>query len=116
MMKSRDTYERSPKTLTACDELPNIHRITIAVALLYRRDRALLKASDQGHDVALAAPFRPDHPTQIYEPHFSRTQESYGGDIWIHMRVFRKELFDEFSDGSSNSMVSHLSITLIMPQ
>jgi hypothetical protein len=51
-----------------------------------------------GHDVLLAAPFRPDNPTCIYSPSFDRVRQTYGGDVWIHIRAFRKRLFDELPD------------------
>ena len=51
-----------------------------------------------GHDVVLAAPFRPDAPTHVYEPTFDRIRETYGGDVWIHLRAFRKRLFDQLPD------------------
>lgn len=48
----------------------------------------------QGHDVVLAAPFRPDVPTKVYRPCFDRARATFGGDVWIHLRAFRKALFD----------------------
>lgn len=51
-----------------------------------------------GHDVVLAAPFRPDAPTCVYAPRFDRVRETYGGDVWIHLRAFRKALFDALPD------------------
>lgn len=51
-----------------------------------------------GHDVVLAAPFRPDAPTCVYAPNFERMRETYGGDVWIHLRAFRKALFDGLPD------------------
>jgi hypothetical protein len=52
----------------------------------------------KGHDVVLGAPFRPDGPTKVYRPDFERPRETYGGDVWIHLRVFRKSLFDLLPD------------------
>jgi hypothetical protein len=57
--------------------------------------RALAAA---GHDVVLAAPFRPESPTKIYRPNFETPRESFGGDVWIHMRAFKKRLFDLLPD------------------
>lgn len=51
-----------------------------------------------GHDVVLAAPFSPDRPLKIYEPNFSELQSTFGGDVWIHLRAFRKRLFDSLED------------------
>lgn len=54
----------------------------------------VLCARDAGHDVVWAAPFRPDAPTRVYQPEPDKILESYGGDVWIHLRAFRKGLFD----------------------
>lgn len=51
-----------------------------------------------GHDVVLAAPFRPDSPTKIHKPNVEAPRESFGGDVWIHMRAFKKRLFDLIPD------------------
>jgi hypothetical protein len=51
-----------------------------------------------GHDVVLAAPFRPNSPTKIYRPNFERPRATFGGDVWIHMRAFKKRLFDRLPD------------------
>jgi hypothetical protein len=51
-----------------------------------------------GHDVVLGAPFRPDSPTKIYRPNFERPRKTFGGDVWIHLRAFKKRLFDRLPD------------------
>lgn len=51
-----------------------------------------------GHDVVLAAPFRPDAPTKVYHPNFKDPRGTFGGDVWIHLRAFSKHLFDRLSD------------------
>lgn len=51
-----------------------------------------------GYDVVLAAPFRPDSPTKIYRPNFERPRVTFGGDVWIHLRAFKKRLFDRLPD------------------
>jgi len=48
-----------------------------------------------GHDVVLAAPFRPEVPTKVYQPSFRNPRGEFGGDVWIHLRAFAKHLFDE---------------------
>lgn len=53
---------------------------------------------DSGHDIVLAAPFRPDAPTKVYQPQFDRARETFGGDVWIHLRAVRKSLFDLLPD------------------
>ncbi|MCC6426034.1 MAG: hypothetical protein IT435_04365 [Phycisphaerales bacterium] len=53
---------------------------------------------ERGHDLVLAAPFRPDAPTKVYQPEFGRAREAFGGDVWIHLRAVRKALFDLLPD------------------
>ena len=55
------------------------------------------EAYNQGNDIVLSAPFRPDDPTKIYTPDFTRIFQTYGGDVWIHLRSFQKKLFDELA-------------------
>jgi len=66
-------------------------------------DDALMSASvvsrlhaemDRGHDVILAAMFRPDKPTKCYHPNFLDPRANWGGEVWIHLRSFKKQLFD----------------------
>lgn len=54
----------------------------------------LRQAHAQGHDVILANCFQPDKPLKIYAPSFSAPRETWGGDVWPHLRSFRKRLFD----------------------
>jgi len=68
-------------------------------ALLDRRVIGWLReARGRGHDVILGAPFRPDRPTQVYAPDFERLEETFGGDVWIHLRSYRKRLLDQVPD------------------
>jgi hypothetical protein len=66
-------------------------------------DDALMSASvvsrlhaemDKGHDVILASMFRPDKPTKLYHPNFISPRANWGGEVWIHLRSFKKSLFD----------------------
>lgn len=60
--------------------------------------RGVRSLRDQGHDVILAAPFRPDAPTKVYQPDFRSPRTRFGGDVWIHLRAFEKRLFDQLPD------------------
>lgn len=60
--------------------------------------RRVRELAELGHDVILAAPFRPDAPTKVYHPCFDNPRETYGGDVWIHLRAFQKRLHDSISD------------------
>lgn len=55
----------------------------------------LRMAQARGHDVVLAAPFRPEKPLKSYAPDFSKPRNLDGGEVWIHLRAFRKRLFEE---------------------
>jgi len=50
---------------------------------------------DDGRDVILGAMYRPDKPTKLYHPDFCNPRSKWGGEVWIHLRSFRKRLFDE---------------------
>ncbi|MBF0562160.1 MAG: glycosyltransferase [Alphaproteobacteria bacterium] len=54
----------------------------------------LRQAHGEGHDVILGACFRPDKPLKLYEPNFDTPRETWGGEVWPHLRSFRKRLFD----------------------
>jgi hypothetical protein len=58
----------------------------------------LRQAHRNGADVVLAAMFRPDKPYKLYHPDFTAPRDRWGGDVWIHLRAFRKRLFDELPD------------------
>jgi hypothetical protein len=60
--------------------------------------RRLRDASRGGVDVVLAAMFRPDKPYKLYQPDFEAPRRKWGGDVWIHLRAFRKRLFDALPD------------------
>ena len=51
-----------------------------------------------GHDVVLAAPFRPDVPIRLYQPDVEAPRSKYGGDVWMHLRAYRRSLFDRLPD------------------
>jgi hypothetical protein len=47
-----------------------------------------------GHDLILAAPFRPDAPLRLYPRSFHDLRSTFGGNVWMHLVAFRRELFD----------------------
>lgn len=51
-----------------------------------------------GHDVILGGMFRPDKPLKLYSPSFDEIRRKWGSDVWIHLRSFRKRLFDALPD------------------
>lgn len=58
----------------------------------------LRAAHRDGHDVVLGTCFRPDKPLQLYEPDVASPRSSWGGEVWPHLRSFRKRLFDVVPD------------------
>ncbi|QDE92819.1 hypothetical protein BHS06_29700 [Myxococcus xanthus] len=67
-------------------------------ALLSRNCVGRLRAEyERGCDVVLASMFRPDKPTKLYHPDFVEPRRHWGGEVWIHLRAFRKRLFDAIS-------------------
>ena len=76
-----------PETLVAVLDLDDALMDRSAV-------RRLREAHRSGHDVVLAAMFRPDKPCKLYHPDFEAPRERWGGEVWIHLRAFRKRLFD----------------------
>ncbi len=54
----------------------------------------LREACAAGADVVLGAMFRPDKPLKLYHPDFVAPRTKWGGEVWIHLRSFRKRLFD----------------------
>lgn len=82
---------RDPETLVAILDLDD--------ALMDRSVVSRLReAHRDGADVVLAAMFRPDKPLKLYHPDFEAPRDKWGGDVWIHLRAFRKRLFDAVPD------------------
>lgn len=81
----------NPETLVAILDLDDALMDRSAV-------RRLRDARDAGCDVVLAAMFRPDKPYRLYHPDFRAPRAHWGGDVWIHLRAFRKRLFDALPD------------------
>lgn len=53
----------------------------------------LLNAIDDGADLVHGVMFRPDKPLQLYEPDYDHPRAKGGGNVWAHLRGFRKSLF-----------------------
>ena len=59
---------------------------------------ALHRCVKAGNDIVLGSMYRPDKPLKVYHPNFVNPSETYGGEVWIHLRAFRKKLFDRLTD------------------
>jgi hypothetical protein len=53
------------------------------------------KAYDRGHDAVWAGAFRPDRPEHLEVPTIDGARRLWGGNVWTHLRSFRRELFDQ---------------------
>ena len=53
----------------------------------------LLSAIEDGADLVHGVMFRPDKPLHLYEPDYDNSREKGGGNVWTHLRGFRKSLF-----------------------
>lgn len=47
-----------------------------------------------GADLINGTMFRPSKPAQLYIPTYQDARQHGGGNVWAHMRAFRKSLFD----------------------
>lgn len=55
----------------------------------------LMNAIEDGADVVHGVMFRPDKPLHLYEPDYDNPREKGGGNVWTHLRGFRKSLFQQ---------------------
>lgn len=53
----------------------------------------LLNAIYDGADLVHGVMFRPDKPLHLYEPDYDEPRAKGGGNVWAHLRGFRKSLF-----------------------
>ena len=60
----------------------------------YRVTERLHQAICDGVDLVNGGMFRPDKPLHLYEPDHDAPRQKGGGNVWAHMRGFRKSLFD----------------------
>jgi len=51
-----------------------------------------------GADLINGGMFRPDKPLHLYEPDYQTPRNKGGGNVWAHLRGFRKRLFDVLPD------------------
>ncbi len=96
--RRREGYVRN--LLTAIGEVctdPETLIVTLDLddALMSPRVSArLMQAITEGADVINGGMFRPDKPLQLYEPDYRQPRAKGGGNVWAHLRGFRKRLFD----------------------
>jgi len=55
----------------------------------------LLSAIEDGADLVHGVMFRPDKPLHLYQPDYDNSREKGGGNVWTHLRGFRKFLFQQ---------------------
>lgn len=54
----------------------------------------LLKAKISGHDLIQLPMFRPNKPLKLYKPDYEQSRKNAGANVWSHLRVFKKSLFE----------------------
>ncbi|MFN3731631.1 glycosyltransferase [Comamonas testosteroni] len=65
-------------------------------ALMHREAVNLLQTAWQaGADLINAPMFRPEKPLTLYEVNYEQPRKRGGGNVWSHLRAFRKSLFEQ---------------------
>ncbi|MBW3164592.1 glycosyltransferase family 2 protein [Ferrimonas balearica] len=54
----------------------------------------LRQALEQGADLIQLPMFRPDKPFKQYQPDYNSPRSKGGGEVWAHLRTFKKSLFE----------------------
>ncbi len=65
------------------------------VLMSWKVSSRLLSAIEDGADLIHGVMFRPDKPLHLYEPDYENPREKGGGNVWTHLRGFRKSLFQQ---------------------
>ncbi|HGF5098632.1 TPA: glycosyltransferase [Vibrio parahaemolyticus] len=55
----------------------------------------LLEAKQQGADLVQMPMFRPNKPLSLYRPDYTNPRFAAGANVWSHLRVFTKRLFEQ---------------------
>lgn len=58
----------------------------------------LLNAKQQGADLIQMPMYRPNKPLNLYHPDYTNPRQVAGGNVWSHLRVFTKELFEQIPE------------------
>lgn len=82
---------RNPDTLIVTLDLDDALMSPDVVSRLHVAIRA-------GTDLINGGMFRPDKPLHLYEPDYQTPRNKGGGNVWSHLRGFRKRLFDMLPD------------------
>lgn len=65
-------------------------------ALMHREAVNMLRSAWEGGSDLINAPmFRPEKPLTLYEVKYERLRQHGGGNVWSHLRAFRKSLFEQ---------------------
>lgn len=54
----------------------------------------LLEACRRGADLINGPMFRPEKPVALYQADYAQPRQRGGGNVWCHLRAFRKSLFE----------------------
>lgn len=85
-----------------CDDPDTLVAVVDLDDALFNRSvsRSLKSAHADGVDLLWGAMFRPDKPLKIYRPNPLAVDQPCAGDVWTHLRAFRKSLFDAIPDAA----------------
>jgi hypothetical protein len=76
---------------------PNTLVVTLDLNDALMSDRVsarLLQEREAGADLVHGVMFRPDKPLHLYEPDCAQARRRGGGNVWTHLRGFRKSVFE----------------------
>ncbi len=92
---------RIPNFIYAIDEICGDQNPLIVVLdqddwLMHNRVVAELRnAMNEGADLIQMPMFRPDKPSKLYPADYDSPRKKAGGNVWSHMRAFKKDLFNQ---------------------
>ena len=106
-LAGRTTLIRRPRRVGHLENFREaVERICMnpdAMLVVLDQDDALMRgdvslrvrsAWSAGADLINAPMFRPDKPLALYEINYAAPRQSGGGNVWTHLRAFRKSLFE----------------------
>ena len=58
----------------------------------------ILDAKQQGADLIQMPMYRPNKPINLYHPDYTNPRQTAGANVWSHLRVFTKALFEQIPE------------------
>lgn len=60
--------------------------------------RQIREGMSNGHDLIQMPMFRPNKPLKNYKPDYQQSRKKQGGNVWAHLRAFKRQLFQAISE------------------